>query len=266
MPEKHPVNPLFKFLVGACGWSIGLAPGLALAMTVPLCPTQNAEAGTDGRVLGHLPYGQGAEADLLPAPPGFAIGGPCRLHRAAMVDLIRLLQAADTVPGVAGTLRGVSCFRPIEYQRQVFCAQIGQGQRFANAAERARVAAPPAYSEHATGYTLDFAVRPSPDCPDVDACIIWHPAGRWLLAHARDFGFELSFPAGNAQGVSWEPWHWRWVGVSPKAPGAAAARAVFARAAAKYPAIPGVYLKPPPVVPTLPRPGFPLYWPRVPGL
>ncbi|MEN2785035.1 M15 family metallopeptidase [Sphingomonas qilianensis] len=257
---------LLKIIIGACGWLLGMAPALALALPVPLCATQSAETGADGRALGHLPYGQGAEADLLSAPPGFSIGGPCRLQRAAADDLIRLLQAADAVPGVAGTLRGVSCFRSIEYQRQVFCGQIGADKRFASAAERARVVAPPAFSEHATGYTLDFAIRPSPDCPDVDACIIWHPAGRWLLAHAREFGFELSFPAGNAQGVSWEPWHWRWVGTSPRAPGAAAARAVFARAAANYPAIPGLYLKPPRVVSTLPQPAFPLYFPRLPGM
>lgn len=266
MPEKHPVTPFLKILIGACGWLLGMAPALALALPVQLCPTQTADAGRDGRVLGHLPYGQGAEADMVVAPPGFGINGPCRLQRAAAADLTRLLQAADAVPEIAGTLRGISCFRSIEYQRHVFCAQIGPGQRFATAAERARVAAPPAYSEHATGYTLDFTVRPSRDCPDVDACIIWHPAGRWLMAHAREYGFELSFPPGNAQGVSWEPWHWRWVGTSSRAPGAAAARAVFARAAANYPAIPGLYLKPPRVVRTVLNPIFPLLFPRLPGM
>ena len=26
------------------------------------------------------------------------------------------------------------------------------------------------------------------------------------------FGFELSFPKDNAQGLGFEPWHWRYVG------------------------------------------------------
>ncbi|NJL20197.1 MAG: D-alanyl-D-alanine carboxypeptidase, partial [Leptolyngbyaceae cyanobacterium SM1_3_5] len=26
------------------------------------------------------------------------------------------------------------------------------------------------------------------------------------------YGFEMSFPHGNPQGVSYEPWHWRFVG------------------------------------------------------
>ena len=49
---------------------------------------------------------------------------------------------------------------------------------------------------------------------------------RWLAANAARFGFEQSFPAGNAQGVKWEPWHWRWVGTAPSVAGAARARFV----------------------------------------
>lgn len=260
------MTPLLRLIIGACGWLLGMVPALAIAVPVQLCSTEMVTPGADGRVLGHLPYGEAAQADLLDAPPGFSVGSPCRLQRAAAVDLTRLLRAADAVPEVAGTLRGISCFRSIDYQHQVFCSQVGPGKRFANAAERARVVAPPGFSEHATGYTLDFGVRPMAGCPDVDACIVWHPAGRWLLAHAREYGFELSFPAGNAQGVSWEPWHWRWVGADARAPGAAAARMVFARAASNYPAIPGIYIKPPRVVPTLPQPAFPLYFPRLPGM
>ena len=32
------------------------------------------------------------------------------------------------------------------------------------------------------------------------------------MANARRYGFEQSFPYGNKQGVSFEPWHWRYVG------------------------------------------------------
>lgn len=266
MPEKHLVARLLNIFARSFGGLFGVAPALAIAAPIELCPGQMASAAADGRVLGHLPYGETPQADLVDTPPGFAVGGGCRLQRAAANDLTRLIAAANAVPDVAGTLRGVSCHRSIDYQRQVFCNQIGPGKRFATAAERARVVAPPAFSEHATGYALDFAIRPSPDCPDVDACIVWQPAGRWLLAHARDYGFELSFPPGNAQGVSWEPWHWRWVGTSARATGAAAARAIFARAAASYPAIPGLFIKPPRTVPTLARPPFPLAFPRLPGV
>ena len=37
-------------------------------------------------------------------------------------------------------------------------------------------------------------------------------AFRWLQANAARYHFVLSFPPGNAQGVSYEPWHWRYFG------------------------------------------------------
>jgi len=35
---------------------------------------------------------------------------------------------------------------------------------------------------------------------------------RWLKTNAPRFNFELSFPLNNPQGISYEPWHWRFVG------------------------------------------------------
>jgi D-alanyl-D-alanine carboxypeptidase len=37
-------------------------------------------------------------------------------------------------------------------------------------------------------------------------------AYRWLTCHAKEFGFEISFKQNNSQGVSFEPWRWRYVG------------------------------------------------------
>jgi len=34
----------------------------------------------------------------------------------------------------------------------------------------------------------------------------------WLLANAGRFGFELSYPPGNPDGINVEPWHWRYTG------------------------------------------------------
>lgn len=33
---------------------------------------------------------------------------------------------------------------------------------------------------------------------------------RWLLKRAGEFGFYLSYPRGNKQGVMFEPWHWHY--------------------------------------------------------
>lgn len=220
-----------------------------------LCPGQQIDT-IDGRLLGHLRYDEARSVDLVSAPPGFAIGAPCRVRPEMAFDLARMLAAANATPEVRGRIRAISCFRTIAHQRQVFCGKIGPAKSARSAADRARFVGPPGYSEHATGYAIDFGTRPSPACPDLNACFAQTAAGRWLIEHAPDYGFELSFPPGNAQGVTWEPWHWRWVGTSLLIPGASAARAQFAAARAFYPARPTI-AEPgdhPPLTP--PAPGF----------
>lgn len=189
----------------------------------------------DGRVLGHFGYGDIPAEELAAAPDGFALAQPCRIRREVLPDLARLLDAARADPATGGSLRGLSCHRSIARQTGVF-ARGGEGE----SADRAISVAPPGHSEHTTGYAIDFAVRPSPNCPDAEACMAATAPARWLVANAARFGFEQSFPAGNKQGVKWEPWHWRWVGVLPAAPGAARARFVFAAARARFPANPAI--------------------------
>ena len=217
MPEHCVVGPRpFHMILRVIALAL---PSLAMAATPELlCPGQTALPGPDGRVLGHIPYAQVLDGNLVSAPAGFAAGESCLVHRDVAPDLARLLSAAAAAPGVGNRLRGVSCFRTVAHQRAVFCSQIGPNKRCKNAAERARSVGPPGFSEHATGYAIDFGLRPSPGCADVSPCIARTVAGQWLIAHARDYGFELSFPAGNAQGVTWEPWHWRWVGTGAAAP------------------------------------------------
>ncbi len=243
-------------------WAIWIAAGLwaaspGLAQTgVPagVYPGDLPAPMADGRMLGHLPYPEVAHTELVAAPAGFGVGQACLVHRDAAPDLARMLTAATLTPGVGATLRGISCFRAIAHQRAVFCHH-GRPGKCGDPAMRARSVGPPGYSEHATGYAIDFGIRPSPGCADVDPCMATSPAGRWLISHAPEFGFELSFPMGNAQGVTWEPWHWRWVGANVNVTGAARARLAFARARATYPGSPRVtdisdlWLKPPSVPP-----------------
>jgi D-alanyl-D-alanine carboxypeptidase len=228
---------IFRIAAMACG----VLPSLALATDpVELCPGQTVFPGLDGRLLGHIPYPDAAAGDLVPAPAGFAIGAPCKVQRDVLPDLTRMLAAAAATPGIGPRLRAVSCYRSIAHQRAVFCSQIGPRKRCKNAAERARSVGPPGHSEHSTGYAIDFGIRPAAGCGDVDPCMASTATGQWLIAHAHEFGFELSFPAGNAQGVTWEPWHWRWVGATIGAPGAVKARLTFTRARTNFPASPGI--------------------------
>lgn len=240
------------------------APPPAVAVNrapIALCDRGIVQPGPDGRLFNHFPYPDTTETALIPAPEEFAPGGSCRIHPAMLADLQALLARANQDPAIAGKLRAVSCHRSVRLQRQTFCGGINPDES-SSFRERAWASAPPGFSEHATGYVVDFGTRDRGGCPDAEACFAATPAGRWLIAHAAEFGFEQSFPAGNKQQVKWEPWHWRWVGRTPNAPGAATARRVFAPAAARFPAYPNRpedkrLLAPRPVTPAAPVPTQP---------
>ncbi len=205
------------------------------AAQAEVCEAAQASMSSADRVYGHLSYGDAAPGDLVSAPPGFALN-QCLVRRDMIPDLQRLIDAAKADPAVMGRLRGLSCHRSIIRQAEVFCRERPAG----GAATRSISVAPPGHSEHSTGYAIDFAVRPSPNCPDAEACMAATSAARWLVANAPRYGFELSFPGGNKQHVKWEPWHWRWVGATAMMPGAAKARFTFAKARRDFAAMPAV--------------------------
>ena len=52
--------------------------------------------------------------------------------------------------------------------------------------------------------------------PNLDWTQEWAPAQRWLMEHCVDYGFILRFPNGTTEktGIIYEPWHYRYVGLS----------------------------------------------------
>ncbi|WP_017718020.1 M15 family metallopeptidase [Kamptonema formosum] len=132
-----------------------------------------------------------------------------QLDREAGLALMKLIYAARD-EGV--WIIPVSGFRNIAAQELLFKSQI---ERRGSPEEAAKLSAPAGYSEHHTGYALDMADGLSPK-KDITYEFEKTNAYRWLTLHAKEFGFEMSFPANNSQGVSYEPWHWRFVG-SPRA-------------------------------------------------
>ena len=84
-------------------------------------------------------------------------------------------------------------------------------QRVQDATKRAEVSAPPGYSEHHTGYAIDIGDGNAPTT-NLETDFASTAAFRWLEQNALKYSFELSFPPDNPQGVSYEPWHWRFVG------------------------------------------------------
>ena len=87
--------------------------------------------------------------------------------------------------------------------------------------ERAiQLSAPPGHSEHQLGTTVDFG---SPELaaivgdPDIEFHTYFYQTreGEWLLEHAHEYGFTLSYSreAYELTGFYYEPWHYRYVGV-----------------------------------------------------
>jgi LAS superfamily LD-carboxypeptidase LdcB len=116
------------------------------------------------------------------------------------------MQAQAQAQGVK--MRIISGFRSVAAQEALFARQT---KLKGSVQAAARFSAPPGYSEHHTGYTLDIGDGQQL-ATDLNYQFAQTSTYRWLGSHAADYGFELSFPPNNAQGIAFEPWHWRYVG------------------------------------------------------
>lgn len=168
----------------------------------------STEPGTT--LFGHRRFGQPGGGALTSVPAGFGSGGCQQIHRDMADALKRLLDAAEAEdPALRRDMMGISCYRSIERQAAIFCNPARIESR--GYAGQAFSVAPPGYSEHSTGFTIDFGSRSESGC-NLESCFEGTRVGRWLIANAGRFGFEMSFPRGNGQGVTYEPWHYRWKG------------------------------------------------------
>lgn len=98
----------------------------------------------------------------------------------------------------------VSAHRSIVRQAELVRRKLDAGQTIDDIL---LICAPPGYSEHHSGRAIDVG---NPDVPPLVVEFERTPAFAWLTAHAGTFGFRLSYPPGNAQGFTYEPWHWYW--------------------------------------------------------
>jgi zinc D-Ala-D-Ala carboxypeptidase len=162
-------------------------------------PTDSSPPTADN-VLNHLSYTEAPDAELV------SIGSGYRLRKAAAVKFQAMVAAARS-SGV--NITTISAFRSVEDQKRLFFG-IG-AERGQVPGKRAEVSAPPKYSEHHTGYAIDVGDASVP-ATNLNQNFETTPAYKWLKTHAATYSFELSFPKDNIQKVSYEPWHWRFVG------------------------------------------------------
>ena len=89
-----------------------------------------------------------------------------------------------------------SGYRSYERQAEVYAeSEAGKAQQ-------------PGASEHQTGLAFDVTVETSEGFENT-------PQYAWLQEHAHEYGFIQRYPANKASetGISYEPWHYRYVGV-----------------------------------------------------
>jgi len=201
--------------VGSISWFTWQASQVQLLEVVPeateetkssvtkaiISPAKTTTPATDA-LLKHFPYSEATGSELAP----IVADGSLKLRKAAAAEFLAMVDAAR-MEGV--NLVPISGFRSLADQEYLFF-QI-KAQRGQVSTERSEVSAPPGYSEHHTGYAVDIGDG------NVPATHLSHnfertAAFKWLQANAAYFSFELSFPRNNPQGVSYEPWHWRFTG------------------------------------------------------
>ncbi len=200
------------------------APGPSLTTTptppptlspTPTLPPAQAEDPGDGGSLGLLTIVDKEQGlppayvppDLAEIPPEWmAPGFPSQLLRGEAAEALVIMLRSARAEG--HELRVSSAYRSYEEQATTFQYWINQlGEE-----EAGRVSAPPGHSEHQLGTTVDLS----------SASVGWQlveafgqtPQGKWLAAHAHEYGFPLSYPQGAEEitGYTYETLHFRYNG------------------------------------------------------
>lgn len=126
--------------------------------------------------------------------------GRHKVHREAIQPL-RDMVAAAKADGV--TLSVGSAFRSKDYQRGIVNRKTSAGQSLG---QIYKVSSHPGFSEHHTGYAVDFS--------PIDHSFAKSSAYRWLKKHAHEFDFHQTFTPeySDKTGISQESWHWKYLG------------------------------------------------------
>ncbi|MBO8204360.1 M15 family metallopeptidase [Prochlorococcus marinus] len=177
--------------------------GFRMIRNIELEPLNNrnvqAERNHDHRILGHLPYNEIPKNKLALIEPNIEV------HIDMRDSLLKMREEAIK-DGIY--LVFLSGFRSINLQNDIFYSL--KSIRNQEASERARVSAPPGYSEHSTGFAIDIGDGTQRET-DFEIEFENTDAFRWLIKNAAKYHFKLSFNKNNKY-IDYEPWHWRYEG------------------------------------------------------
>ena len=153
----------------------------------------------DVRILGHFPYQEAAYENLIEIQPNILV------HK-GMYKSLKEMQEDAAKDGIYLVL--LSGYRSIKLQKQIFYSLKSIRNQIAS--ERARVSAPPGYSEHSTGFAIDIGDAYEREA-DFEESFENTSAFKWLKNNAAKYHFRLSFDKKQTS-VDYEPWHWRYEG------------------------------------------------------
>ncbi len=136
---------------------------------------------------------------LLHKSYGLAVSKTDVPVRELIMPAVREMDRAARAEGI--TLLFSSGYRSYEYQKSVYAREVKTyGQETAD-----RESARPGMSQHQLGTAIDFG--------SITDAFADTRAGRWMAAHAWEYGFSLSFPKGYEEitGYRHESWHYRFI-------------------------------------------------------
>jgi len=131
-----------------------------------------AQINHDHRILGHLPYAEISKEKLVLIEPNIEV------HMDMRDSLLKMREEAKK-DGIY--LVFLSGYRSINLQNDIFYSL--KSIRNQEAAERARVSAPPGYSEHSTGFAIDIGDATQREA-DFETDFENTDAFRWLINNA----------------------------------------------------------------------------------
>lgn len=131
------------------------------------------------------------------------------------VESLRALLQAGREAGLDLVI--TSGWRSWAYQEQLFEEKVERvmaetGLDRAGAEEiAAEEVARPGTSEHQLGLAVDIISNAH---PELDEDWAETEEAKWLKAHCAEYGFILRYPPDKSEitGITWEPWHFRYVG------------------------------------------------------
>ena len=193
---------LLLFLLGGC------TEPLPSAAPPPSAPASAPERSWELLLVNAehpVPAGYSFEQRAL--PNGLAVDARAYDALTAMLDACR---AAGLSPIVC------SAYRSPERQQELFSEKVEEllrdGLTVREAEERAAaLISRPGHSEHQTGLAVDIVAL---SYQLLDERQAETAEQRWLSSHCAEYGFVLRYPEGKfaVTGVSFEPWHYRYVG------------------------------------------------------